>query len=126
GLSTLVQNFVGPTGINIVPAPRNAGGEVDEAVVDQIMPLLEAWSKRPEVTWMHDWASSQRLLARTWLRDGEAFVQELRGLVPYLEHGSAVPFSIELMEPDLVPLDLTDSSRRILQGCERNAWGRAV
>lgn len=126
GLSTLVQNIIGPTGINIVPTPRDADGNVVESVVDQIMPLYQAWAKRPEVTWMHDWPSVQRLLGRTWLRDGEAFAQELRGFVPYLEHGSAVPFSLELLEPDLVPLDLDDSNRRILQGVERNAWGRAI
>ncbi|HCZ49105.1 MAG TPA: phage portal protein [Gammaproteobacteria bacterium] len=126
GLSTLVQNIIGPTGINIVPAPRDAEGNVVESVVDQITPLLQAWAKRPEVTWMHDWPSVQRLLARTWLRDGEAFAQELRGFVPFLEHGSAVPFSLELLEPDLVPLDLDDPARRIQQGVERNAWGRPV
>lgn len=126
GLSTLVQNIVGPTGINIVPTPRDADGNVDETVVDQIMPLLQAWAKRPEVSWMHDWPSTQRLLARTWLRDGEAFAQELRGFVPFLEHGSAVPFSLELLEPDLIPLDFDDLSRGIQQGVERNAWGRAV
>ena len=126
GLSTLVQNIIGPSGINIVPSPRDADGNVDEVVVDQIQPLLQAWAKRPEVTWMHDWPSVQRLLARTWLRDGEAFAQELRGFVPFLEHGSAVPFSLELLEPDLVPLDLDDPARRIQQGVERNAWGRAL
>lgn len=126
GLSSVVQNIIGPSGINVVPTPRDRDGNVVESVVDQIMPLYLAWSKRPEVTWMHDWASAQRLLARTWLRDGEAFAQELRGPVPFLEHGSAVPFSLELLEPDLVPLDLDDSARRILQGIERNAWGRAV
>lgn len=126
GLSTIIQHIIGPTGINVVPTPRDADGKIVESVVDQIMPLYAAWSKRPEVTWMHDWASSQRLLGRTWLRDGEAFVQELRGHIPYLEHGSAVPFSIELMEPDLVPLDLDDTGRRILQGVERNAWGRPM
>lgn len=126
GLSTLVQNIIGPRGINIVPSPRDADGNVVESVVDQIQPLLESWAKRPEVTWMHDWPSVQRLLARTWLRDGEAFAQELRGFVPFLEHGSQVPFSLELLEPDLVPLDLDDVARRIQQGVERNAWGRAI
>lgn len=126
GLSTLVQNIIGPTGINVVPTPRDADGNVVESVVDQIMPLYQAWSKRPEVTWMHDWPSVQRLLARTWLRDGEAFVQELRGAVPLLEHWSSVPFSLELLEPDLVPLGLNSAERRIMHGVERNAWGRAV
>lgn len=126
GLSSVIQNIIGPSGINIVPAPRDVDGNVVEEVVDQIMPLYETWSKRPEVTGMHDLPSCERLIARTWLRDGEAFAQELRGFVPYLEHGSAVPFSIELFEPDLVPLDFDDPGRRILQGIERNAWGRAL
>ncbi len=126
GLSTLAQNLIGPTGINVVPTPRDAAGNVDEGVVDQIVPLYTAWAKRPEVTWMHDWASSQRLLCRTWLRDGEAMAQELRGPIPFLEHGSAVPFSLELLEPDIIPLDLEDQARRIRQGIECNAWGRPV
>ena len=126
GLSSVIQNVIGASGINIVPAPRDADGNVVESLVDQIMPLYQAWAKRPEVTWMHDWASAQRLLARTWLRDGEAFAQELRGPVPFLEHGSSVPFSLELIEPDMIPLDLNDSTRRIMHGVERNAWGRPV
>ncbi len=126
GLSTLVQNLVGSTGINVVPTPRDAEGNIIESVVDQIMPLYAAWSKRPEVTGMFDWPGAQRLLARTWVRDGEALVQELRGPVPGLEHGSAVPFSLELLEPDMVPLDMTERSQRIRQGIETNAWGRPV
>jgi lambda family phage portal protein len=126
GLSSVIQNIIGPSGINVVPQPRDREGNVVESVVDQIMPLYQEWSKRPEVTGMHDLAGCQRLVGRTWLRDGEAFAQELRGIVPYLEHATAVPFSLELMEPDLVPLDLDDPARRILQGIERNAWGRPV
>lgn len=124
GLSTLVTWIVGAHGINVVPQPRDAAGNIVEEVVDQIMPVYRAWSKRPEVTWQHDWPSAQRLLARTWLRDGESLLQELVGMVPYLEHGSAVPYSLELIEPDMLPLDLDDSERRILQGIEANAWGR--
>lgn len=126
GLDTVVQNIVGPHGINIVPAPRDRDGNIVESVVDQILLLLDAWAKKPEVTTLHDWASVQRLLALTWLRDGEAFAQEVRGFVPTLEHGSAVPFSLELLEPDLIPIDFDDPARRIQQGIERNAWGRPV
>ncbi|WP_038896817.1 phage portal protein, partial [Xanthomonas vasicola] len=48
------------------------------------------------------------------------------GAVPYLEHGGGVPYSIEMLEADLVPLDFNDPARNILQGVERNAWGRPV
>ncbi|MBE0269901.1 phage portal protein [Xylella fastidiosa subsp. multiplex] len=60
GLSTLVQNIIGPSGINIVPTPRDVDGNLVESLVDAILPLYQAWSKRPEVTWMHDWPSVQR------------------------------------------------------------------
>lgn len=126
GINVLVQNIVGPTGIGIEPQPRNAAGDVDEGLVDQIQAILRQWAKRPEVTWQHDWASTQRLQARTWVRDGECLHQELIGAVPFLEHGSALPFSLELIESDLLPFDYSDPGRGILQGVERNAWGRAI
>ena len=57
----------------------------------------------------------QRLTAYTWLRDGEAFAQQLAGPAPYLNHGSRVPFSLELLEPDFVPLDYGDPCKGIRQ-----------
>jgi lambda family phage portal protein len=125
-LNALTQNVVGPSGIGVEPQPRNANGDVDESIVDQIAPLWRDWCKRPEVTWTHDFASVQRLLARTLFRDGECLHQDLIGPVPFLNHGTIVPYSIEMIEPDLLPLDYTDTARNILQGVERNAWGRAV
>jgi lambda family phage portal protein len=43
-----------------------------------------------------------------------------------LDHGTIVPYSIEMIEPDMLPLDLNDSIRNILHGVERNAWNRPV
>jgi lambda family phage portal protein len=126
GLNTLVQNVFGPSGIGVEPQPRDANGDVSESLVDQITPLYRDWCRRPEVTWGHDFGSVQRLLGRTLFRDGECLHQDLIGPVPYLDHGTTVPYSIEMIEPDLLPLDLSDPARRILQGVERNAWGRAV
>jgi lambda family phage portal protein len=126
GINTLVQNIVGPTGIGIEPQPRNANGDIDEDLVDQIQVILRDWMRRPEVTRQHDWASVQRLQCRTWVRDGECLHQELIGAVPFLEHGGSLPFSIELIEPDLLPFDFSDSSRGIMQGVECNSWGRPI
>lgn len=125
-LNALTQNIIGPSGIGIEPQPRDSDGNVVESLVDQIAPLWQNWCKRPEVTWAHDFPSVQRLLARTLFRDGECLHQDLIGPVNFLDHGSIVPYSIEMIEPDLLPMDLTDPGRRILQGVERNAWGRAV
>ncbi|WP_275127314.1 phage portal protein [Xanthomonas arboricola] len=58
------------------------------------------------------------------MRDGEAFYKDLSGTVPYLEHGGGVPYSIEVLEADMGPLGFNDLARNILQGVERNVWGR--
>ncbi|KRG43214.1 phage portal protein [Stenotrophomonas pictorum JCM 9942] len=126
GFNQMVQNVIGRDGIGIEPQPRDANGNIVESLVDQITPLLRDFWKRPEVSWCHDFGAAQRLMARTLFRDGECLYQDLIGPVPYLDHGTIVPYSIEMIEPDLMPLDLNDSTRNIIQGVERNAWGRPV
>jgi len=124
-LAVLVANVVGASGIGIEPQPRTRDGELIEPLARDLERLLRDWAKRPEVTWELDWAGVQRIAARAWLRDGEVLAQLLSGPVRGLEHGTAVPFSLELIEADLLPLDYSDGER-ILQGVERNAWGRPV
>src|SRR5690606_25821605 len=77
-------------------------------------------------TGMHDLGRSQDLLARSWMRDGEAMYQELYGPVAGLQYDTPVQYAIELLEADMLPLDLNDQGRRITQGIEKNAWGRPV
>lgn len=123
-LDTLVQNIVGPNGIGIEPQPRRSDGSIHEELATQIQRLLRDWTRRPEVTWEHDWPAAQRLLARAWCRDGEALSQMLPGTIRHLDHGTRIPFSLELLEADLLPLEHHDPSRNITAGVERNAWGR--
>ncbi len=125
GINVLVQNTVG-SGIDVMPAPRRKGGTVDRALAQNLRDLWDAWWDRPEVTWQHDFGKCQQLLAHAWFRDGEAFWQQMIGPVAYLDHGTDVPMSLELLEADLVPLDLNDPGRNILQGVERNGWGRVM
>lgn len=124
-LNVLVQNTVG-AGIDVIPAPRIPGGNIDRGLARDLRDLWDDWWDRPEVTWSHDYGKCQDLLARSWFRDGEVLYQDLIGPVATLEHGSIVPFSIEMLEADLLPLDFNDPGRRILQGVERNAWGRRL
>lgn len=123
-LNTLVANVVGPNGIGVEPQPRNADGTINDLLARQILDLWKDWCIAPEVTKQHDWASAQRLLARSWLRDGEVFSQMLSGLIPSLNHGTRVPFSVEMLEADFVPMDLQGTApAQIVQGIEINAWG---
>jgi lambda family phage portal protein len=125
-INRLVQNIVGPAGIAVEPQPRTKTGEIHEDMARQILALWRDWAKRPEVTWSHDWPSAQRALCRAWVRDGEALAQMLAGTVPYLDHGTRVPLSIELFESDSLPLDYSDEGLSVVQGVERNAWGRST
>lgn len=123
-LSVLVANVVGPRGIVPEPQPRTAEGTIHEGLAGQLLELWRDWAPRCDVTWQLDWPMAQRLAARTWLRDGESLVQHLEGSVPQLDHGTRVPYSLELIEPDLLPMDFHDAAQGITAGVERNAWGR--
>lgn len=124
-LNVLVQNTVG-AGIDVLSAPRLPGQPINRDLALQLDDLWDAWWDAPEATRTHDYGMCQQLLARSWFRDGDAFYQDLIGTVPYFEHGTVVPYSFEMLEADLVPLDLNDPARNILQGVERNAWGRPI
>lgn len=129
-LDTLVRNTVGPNGIGIEPQPRRADGTIHDDFARALLDLWKDWCNRPEVTWRHDWPSACRLMARTWFRDGEVFAQLIEGLSRSIDHGTRVPLSLEMLEPDFVPLALqrmaSDAAARIEQGIELNAWGRAL
>lgn len=125
-LNILTANTVGATGIQFEPQPLTLTGEVHTQFARAIDNLLETWAESPEVTGGHDWASVQRLMARTWIRDGDVFAQRLSGSVRGLTHGTSVPYSLEMLEPDHVPMDLDSDSPRIIQGVEKNGWGRPV
>ena len=123
-LNTLVTHTVGAYGIGIEPQPRRLDGSIDDALAREIMELHKEWKKRPEVTGQHDWPSCERMLARSWYRDGDVLAQLIAGTVPGLDHGTRVPFSIEMLEADFLPMDLnTTAPARIVQGVELNAWG---
>lgn len=123
-LRTLVNNVIGPNGIGIEPQPRRRDGSIHDEYADALRVAWRNWCLNPEVTHRHHWAKVQRLVGRTWFRDGECFAQRLIGTVPLLDHGTLVPYSLEMIEPDLVPMEYQDLSRGIQQGIERNAWGR--
>jgi lambda family phage portal protein len=125
-LRVLVNNVVGPAGIGIEPQPRIANGDIHADYAKALLEAWRDWCRKPEVTQQHHFARVQRLMARTWLRDGESLAQQLIGPVALLDHGTRVPYSLELLEPDMVPLDYFDDARRIKQGIECNAWGRPV
>ncbi|UXY13859.1 phage portal protein [Chitiniphilus purpureus] len=124
-LRVLVNNIVGATGIGIEPQPRRTDGTIHQDYAAALRTAWQDWCRRPEVTHSYTWPQAQRMLARAWIRDGESFAQHLIGPIASLDHGTQVPYSLELFEADMIPLDYDDGDR-IRQGIERNGWGRAV
>lgn len=123
-LNALVNNVVGPQGILVEPQPRTLKDRtIDDDFAAELLELWNDWQCHPEVTRQYDWAGTQRLLARSWFRDGDVFAQLLSGNVRYLDHHTVVPLSLELIETDMVPLELNSDRPLIRQGVEVNAWG---
>lgn len=124
-LAVLVANIAGGSGITLEPQPRTLSGEIHDAFAAQILALWRDWQRWPEVTWEHDWPSLQRIMARSWVRDGEVLSQFVDGVVGTLDHGTRVPFSLEAIEADLLPFEFSrHDAPRITAGVERDAWGR--
>lgn len=121
---TLVNNVVGPNGFGVEFQPRRADGTIHTEYAKALNEAWRDWQRKPEVTQRHSFSQVQRIVARTWLRDGECFAQELLGNVPTLIHGTRVPYSLELLEPDMIPLEFDDPSVNVHQGIQRNDWGR--
>lgn len=124
-LRTMVNNIVGAQGIGVEPQPRRLDGSIHTEYAAALRAAWRDWCAHPEVTKRHTFPKVQRLMALTWLRDGESFAQELVGPTPGYTHTSRVPFSLEMFEPDLVPYGYEDG-QRIEHGIERNAWGQPV
>lgn len=125
-LNVMVNNIVGPHGIGVEPQPRSVSGEILDDLAEQLLNLWHDWRRTPEVTYTHNFAAVQRLVCRTWLRDGEGFAQFVEGDVPHYDHRTRVPLSIEMLEPDQVPTANELFIRDGQGGIIRNGWGQAV
>lgn len=124
-LNVLVANVSGSGGIGIEPQPRRADGSIDAVIAARLRALWVDWCRQPDVTGEMQWTQVQRLVCRAWLRDGEILAQHVEGVRHDIDHGTRVPYSIELIEADLLPMDKNDEALGIVQGVENNAWGRA-
>lgn len=96
---------------------------------DHISALYREWAVRPEVTRQCSLGKSQRLAARSWIRDGECFVNHLDGIIAGLDHSTDVPYSIELLEADIVPMALSAQGidgHLLRYGIMTDDWGKPV
>ncbi|EQA1467431.1 phage portal protein [Escherichia coli] len=126
-LDKLEERVIGAQGIQVEPQPLRSDGTLHELLAEQISALWSEWSVRPEVTGMFTRPEAERMALRSALRDGEMFVQLVRGPVAGLNHSTVVPLSLELLEADFVPVSLnTNADQQVRQGIILNNWGRPV
>ena len=123
-LDALVRNVIGEGSIP-EPLVQDRDGELIADFNEELSFWFSIWSRAPEVTGELNYSALQRLRALTLFREGEIFTQYVMGEIPTLSHGSEVPFSLELIDPDLVPMH-DDPSRGIVQGVRKTGWGRAT
>lgn len=124
-LDTLVDRIVGK-GIVVEPMVRKRNGELHYKLNERIAKRWERWTRRPEASRTLPWGEAQRLLCRTWLRDGEALVQHVEGDRTTVLQPGDTPYMLELIEPDLLPFDMNQDSPRIIQGVQVAGWQRPV
>lgn len=122
-LDKLEQKVVGPRGITIEPMPFTVAGEKHEEFAQQLSKFFETLSVAPETTGELSREEMERLICRSWLRDGECFGKYIEGNVANFKHNTAIPFSVELLEADFLPFQKNDF-QTITQGVERNNWGQ--
>lgn len=122
-LDKLEERIVGARGIVVDPQPILKTGLVADELSKQIRAAWAEWSVSPEVTGQFTRPVLERLMARTWLRDGEVFGQMVRGSAPGLTPTANIPFWVEALEPDYIPLEMNDTGKGICQGIYLNDWG---
>jgi len=124
-LDKLEERVIGANGIQVEPQPLTRDGKLHEELAEKIASLWAEWSVRPEVTGMFTRPEVERLALRSALRDGEIFTHLVRGNVSGLSHSTSVPFSLEMLEADFVPMTLNSfSEQQVRQGIIVNEWGR--
>lgn len=119
----ILVNFTVGAGLIPEPEVRRKDGKPHKRINKELMRLLKDWGKAPEVTGQYDLLDLQRMMCRTWMRDGEGFTKKYFGKNGSM-HLTRVPYSIEAFEPDFVPFHLDQGA--IKQGIELNEFGRPI
>jgi lambda family phage portal protein len=127
-----LANFIVGAGITIEPMVRDRKGRLLQKVNEQVRRVLldesipGCWSRDVNVTGEFTRGEQEWTVCRSWLRDGEVFARRItRRVTP-----AAVPHLVQLIEPDWVPLELLQVAgtgrNAIVQGIEKDAWGRPL
>jgi lambda family phage portal protein len=129
-LDTLVKKVIG-TELKLIPGVMTKGGKPSEKLSKDIERLWWDFSQAPETTRELSMPEVQRLVCRTWLRDGEMLVHHVRG-TNRISARTQVAYAMELLEADYLPFHQQAASSNLkkqpnlVNGVEKNQWGAPV
>lgn len=123
-LDDLVSNIVA-NGVGIEPSVLRTDGTPHSDLNNELRKRWALFWLRPEVTREIPGPELERLTCRSWLRDGEVFVQDVMGRGTY-SYPTDIPYALEPLEADFVPFDLVDPSQGIIHGVQKDTWGRPI
>lgn len=121
-LDKLEERIIGAKGIIVDPQPKLKSGMLADDLSREIRTAWAEWSVSPDVTGQYTRPVLERLMARSWLRDGEVFAQIVQGNAAGLKPSNGISFWIEALEADFVP-EINDSGQSLVQGVYLNDWG---
>lgn len=129
-LDELQRRIVG-CGITVEPMVKRPDGKLHEQINKRIRRLWIEWTDGfPEASRTIPWPTTEALVCRSWLRDGEILIHHIEGAGAPIKHGSRIPYSLEIVEPDYLPFDLLrqkgEGNNRIVHGVELNDWKQPI
>lgn len=128
-LDDLVNKIVG-TGIKVTPQIKDKDGKLHEGANKLVKRRLKQQAEsRVECSRTIPDGELDRLVCRTWLRDGDSFIKHILGNAP-IKHRGPLPYSLELIECEMLPFELSEAKKdnrpRIIHGISLNEWREPI
>jgi lambda family phage portal protein len=122
-LDDLVSNIVG-AGVGVEPMCRWATGDKAPIVAlnDDLLGLWSDFWRAPEITGEIPGPELERLVCRSWLRDGEVFAQHVTA--PIGIYPGPIQYAIQAFESDWVPFELIETRDGVIHGVQKDRFGR--
>lgn len=125
-LDYLCARIVGP-GLVVTPAVLTRSGEPHDKVNAQIEAICRRHDRAIDTSGQLSRGMLEWLMCRSWLRDGDVFMQHVQGRASgYPFAPGALPYVVEPLEAEMVPLDYHDATTRTRFGIQFDTWGRPL
>ena len=127
-IRSIVSNVVGPVGFKIQSQiKQQRGKKLDQKLNDVVETRFKRWGRADscDVAGRLSWVEMQKLIVNSLVVDGEVFIRIIRK--PFGR--SSIPFSLQVMEADLLDTDYTGKSSNgniYRMGIEVNEFNRPV